>query len=166
MKNIFGVLFIALIFLSACKNDKSATTADGVTVVKNDSKALEKEGAVDISDKFVVKQDQYMNEENTGFLFKKQESLNIYTNGSDQLDFNSNFAIAIFPAKTNLQTSFRVNGFDNSGENTAISISTIWGETATAEYRPSYVFTIPQNILKGYPMVKLDDKLIQITTMQ
>ncbi len=170
MKSIYGfILFVALIFgTQACKNDATSVNLSGNNnaKMKNDAKALEGTGVSDISETYQLNQSMVIQPGNVGFNFKTANTFNIYISslGGAQnatMDFDKNHVFAIFAEPTIKETFFKVEGFDNSGEQPVLEVKTIVSENTVTSYRPSFITSVPRTV-EGFPIIRLDGTEIPV----
>ena len=134
---------MVLLSIAACKEDnKPESAAQSTSNSKNVTEALKGTPATDISDVFQFRQEQFIPDSNNVFQLKSLNAFNTYIQGSadaSDLDFGENDVIALFYKRTDKEVNFKVERFDNSGEDTRIVVSTITTENPVKAYRPSFL---------------------------
>jgi hypothetical protein len=171
IKNIGSLTFlITILLLVGCKEDnKSESAEESTSNSKNETTALKGTPATDISDIFQFKQDQFIPEQNNAFYLRSLNAFKIYVQGSEDgssINFNENDVIALFHEKTDKEVNFKVESFDNTGEDTKIEVSTIVTDNVVEPYRPSFIIKIPKKDVKGRPLVRLNGKIASVTAAE
>ncbi len=176
MKSLFSILMSCMLItaIQSCKSDTSASDAAGSTSTtapaksKNDTKALEGSGAVDISATHQLEQSQIVQEGNVAFGFKTLNALQVYIKSPDnnKIDFTNNEVFAIFAEPTVKETNFKVQSIDLSGEQPVLNVESIITTNTVAEYRPSFVVTVPKKDIKGFPIIRLDGAELSVFLME
>lgn len=171
LKSILCVASISVLLFS-CKNEKAGETAVNAganteSLVDN-SKVLSGTGAKDISFTHKLDQTQIVQEGNVAFNFKSLNSLQVYIKSAqnESLDFNSNEVYAIFADKTIKETSFKVESLDLSVSPPVLNVTSVISKKDVAEYRPSFVVTVPKKDATTMPIIKLDGSEIPVFGMQ
>ncbi len=167
LKSVLCAATISLLLFS-CKNEKSGDSANDAPVQVDNSKVLAGTGAKDISFTHKLDQTQIVQEGNVAFNFKSLNSLQVYIKSpqNESLDFNANEVYAIFADKTIKETSFKVESLDLSVSPPVLNVTSVISKKDVAEYRPSFVVTVPKKDATTMPVIKLDGSEIPVFGMQ
>jgi hypothetical protein len=168
LKSVLCAAIISLLLFS-CKNEKSAdSTANDAPIQVDNSKVLAGAGAKDISITHKLDQTQIVQEGNIAFNFKSLNSLQVYIKSpqNESLDFNNNEVYAIFADKTIKETSFKVESIDLTVSPPVLNVTSVISKKDVAEYRPSFVVTVPKKDITAMPTIKLDGSVIAVFGME